>query len=255
MSDAPADRERQPGDRVAGLCATCVHLRIVVSSRGARFYMCGRAADDPAYRRYPPIPVRACAGFEPLAAPESPVSTPSPSAVQIRQATEADVPLILSFIRQLAEYERLLHAVKATEETLRATLFGPRPSAEVLIAESPAESAGGASGGPTPVGFALFFQNYSTFLAQPGIYLEDLFVIPAARGRGVGRDLLQRLSQIAIARGCGRLEWAVLDWNAPAVGFYRRMGAVPMEEWTVFRLTGHPLAQLAGPVQDGSVER
>jgi GNAT superfamily N-acetyltransferase len=251
MSDAPADRHREPGDRAAGLCAACEHLRIVVSSRGSRFYLCGRAAHDPAYRRYPPIPVRACAGFEPLSAPEFPVSTPSSSAVQIRQATVADVPLILSFIRQLAEYERLLHAVKATEETLRATLFGPTPSAEVLIAESP----DGPSGAPTPVGFALFFQNYSTFLAQPGIYLEDLFVVPAARGRGVGRDLLQRLAQISVARGCGRLEWAVLDWNAPAIGFYRRMGAVPMEEWTVFRLTGRPLEQLAGPVQDGPVER
>jgi GNAT superfamily N-acetyltransferase len=111
-----------------------------------------------------------------------------------------------------------------------------------VIAESAAETPGGAA---TPLGFALFFQNYSTFLAQPGIYLEDLFVVPAARGRGVGRELLKHLAQLAIERGCRRLEWAVLDWNAPAIGFYRRMGAVPMDEWTVFRLTGQSLSQLA----------
>lgn len=165
------------------------------------------------------------------------MSTTAPDTLRIRPATAADAALILSFIRQLAEYENLLHAVKATETTLRATLFGERPPAEVLIAED----------GGQPVGFALFFQNYSTFLAQPGIYLEDLFVIPAARGRGVGRILLKRLAELSIERGCGRLEWAVLDWNAPAIGFYRRMGAVPMEDWTVFRLTGAALEELAGP--------
>jgi GNAT superfamily N-acetyltransferase len=162
-------------------------------------------------------------------------STPAAS-ITIRFATVDDVPLILSFIRGLAEYEKLLNAVKATEEMLRDTLFGDKPGAEVLIAED-----GGA-----PVGFALFFQNYSTFLAQRGIYLEDLFVTPAARGRGVGRVLLQRLAALALERGCGRLEWAVLDWNAPAIGFYKRMGAVPMEDWTVNRLTGSALEKLAG---------
>jgi GNAT superfamily N-acetyltransferase len=166
------------------------------------------------------------------------VSSPHPtsvSSVTIRRATEQDAPLILWFIRQLADYERLHNAVKATEDQLRATLFGAKPAAEVLIAEQ-----GGAA-----VGFALFFENFSTFLAQRGIYLEDLFVVPSARGRGVGRILLQELAALALERGCGRLEWAVLDWNTPAIGFYRRMGAVPMEDWTVFRLSGPSLEQLA----------
>jgi GNAT superfamily N-acetyltransferase len=145
------------------------------------------------------------------------------------------VPLILSFIRQLAAYERLLDAVRATEDALRATLFGAKPVGEVIIADD----------GGTPVGFALFFQNYSTFLAQPGLYLEDLFVIPAARGRGVGKRLLEHLAQIALDRGYGRVEWAVLDWNAPAIGFYRRIGAVPMQDWTIMRLTGEALTELA----------
>jgi len=149
--------------------------------------------------------------------------------------------LILSFIRQLAAYERLLDAVRATEEALRATLFGAKPVGEVIIADD----------GGTPVGFALFFQNYSTFLAQPGLYLEDLFVIPAARGRGVGKRLLEHLAQIALDRGYGRVEWAVLDWNAPAIGFYRRIGAVPMQDWTIMRLTGEALVQL-GAKPDGA---
>src|SRR5262249_5075211 len=136
----------------------------------------------------------------------------------------------------LAEYERLLDAVRATEEALRTTLFGAKPVGEVIIAED----------GATPVGFALFFQNYSTFLAQPGLYLEDLFVIPAARGRGVGRLLLEHRAQIALDRGYGRVEWAVLDWNAPAIGFYRRIGAVPMQDWTIMRLSGEALTWLAG---------
>jgi GNAT superfamily N-acetyltransferase len=164
------------------------------------------------------------------------VSTHTTStSITLRSATERDVPLILSFIRQLAEYERLLEAVKATEEALRATLFGPKPVGEVIIAED----------GTTPVGFALFFQNYSTFLAQPGLYLEDLFVIPASRGRGVGKLLLEHLAQIALDRGFGRVEWAVLDWNAPAIGFYRRIGAVSMQDWTIMRLSGDALRRLA----------
>jgi GNAT superfamily N-acetyltransferase len=156
-------------------------------------------------------------------------------ALRIESATARDVPVILRMIKGLAEYERLGGHVIATEEKLRATLFGPRPAAEVLIGYD----------GSTPVGFALFFQNYSTFLAQPGIYLEDLFVVPEARGHGYGRQLLAHLARIAAERGCGRLEWSVLDWNQPAIGFYKKLGAVPMEDWTIFRLTGDALANLA----------
>ncbi|HUP92512.1 MAG TPA: GNAT family N-acetyltransferase [Solimonas sp.] len=153
----------------------------------------------------------------------------------IRFATPADVPLILQLIQELAAYEKLSHEVVATEERLHASLFGPRPYAEALIAEE----------GGTGCGFALFFHNYSTFLARPGIYLEDLFVRPAARGRGLGKALLVRLAQLAIERGCGRLEWAVLDWNAPAIAFYRSLGAKSMDQWTVNRVTGADLAALA----------
>jgi GNAT superfamily N-acetyltransferase len=153
----------------------------------------------------------------------------------IRAATEHDVPLILQFIRDLAEYERLSHKVIATEEKLRASLFGSPQFAEVIIGEEDG----------APVGFALFFHNYSTFLAQPGIYLEDLFVKPEARGRGYGKALLARLAQLARERGCGRVEWAVLDWNAPSIAFYKALGAVPMDEWTVFRLSGEALVKLA----------
>jgi GNAT superfamily N-acetyltransferase len=153
----------------------------------------------------------------------------------IRPATAADVPVILDFIEQLAEYERLRHACQATRAGLEATLFGPRPYAEALIAE---DETG-------PVGFALFFHNYSTFLARPGLYLEDLFVAPAARGAGHGKALLRALAQLAVERGCGRLEWSVLDWNAPAIGFYESLGAEPQAEWTVFRLTGEALRRCA----------
>lgn len=152
-------------------------------------------------------------------------------SLRISSAREADTGIILDFIRQLADYEKLSHEVAATEETLRATLFGERPYAEVLIAYW--EKA--------PMGFALFFHNYSTFLAKPGIYLEDLFVNPAARGKGIGKALLTRLAGVALERGCGRVDWAVLDWNAPSIEFYRRMGAMPMNEWTTFRLTGEAL--------------
>jgi GNAT superfamily N-acetyltransferase len=155
----------------------------------------------------------------------------------LRPANAADVPQILAFIRALAEYERLLHEVVATEDGIRAALFGPRPYAEVILAEE----AG------LPVGFALFFHTFSTFLGQPGIYLEDLFVVPEARGQGVGKALLAELARLAVARGCGRVEWAVLDWNAPAIRFYDSLGARPNQEWTVYRLTGAPLAALAAP--------
>ncbi|MCL4864467.1 MAG: GNAT family N-acetyltransferase [Gemmatimonadales bacterium] len=155
--------------------------------------------------------------------------------VTVRPATVADVPQILAFIRGLAEYERLPDQVVATEARLRATLFGPTPAAEVLLAYLGAE----------PAGFALFFQNYSTFLARPGIYLEDLFVLPEYRGRGIGKVLLRALARLAVERDCGRLEWSVLDWNADAIGFYRKLGAVAMDDWTVFRLTGNALSDLA----------
>jgi len=155
--------------------------------------------------------------------------------VSIRSAGEHDVGVILQFIRDLAEYEHLEHEVVATEEKLRAALFGPRPYAEVALACLKDE----------PVGFALFFHNFSTFLARPGIYLEDLYVRPAARHHGVGRQLLTWLAATAVSRGCGRLEWAVLNWNEPSIQFYRKLGAVPLDEWTTYRVTGPALDRLA----------
>jgi GNAT superfamily N-acetyltransferase len=156
-------------------------------------------------------------------------------AFTIREATESDVPLILQFIRDLAEYEKLAHLVVASEAQLQATLFGNSRFAEVLIAEEDG----------TPAGFAIFFHNYSTFLAQPGIYLEDLFVKPEYRGRGYGKGLLARLAQIARERNCGRVEWAVLDWNEPSINFYKSLGAKAMDDWRIFRLTGEELESLA----------
>jgi GNAT superfamily N-acetyltransferase len=155
--------------------------------------------------------------------------------INIRRATERDVPLILDLINGLAEYERLAHEVTASEASLRQSLFGAYPGAEVVIAEA----------GDEPAGFALFFHNFSTFVGKRGLYLEDLFVKPAWRGKGVGRRLLVHLAQLAIERDCGRLEWAVLDWNEPAIRFYRGLGAQPMHDWTVFRLAGDTLHQLA----------
>ena len=154
---------------------------------------------------------------------------------RIRGATEEDVPLILSFIRELAEYEKLSREVVATHETLRESLFGERRYAEVLIAEQDG----------TPAGFALFFHNFSTFLGKPGIYLEDLYVKPAFRGSGIGKKLLVYLASLAKRRGCGRLEWWVLDWNEPSIGFYKKLGAVPMDDWTVYRVSGSALEDLA----------
>jgi GNAT superfamily N-acetyltransferase len=158
----------------------------------------------------------------------------------IRSATPADVPTILRFVRELAEFEQLLDKVTATEDDLRRSLFGPRPYAEVLLAEMDA-----------PVGFALFFHNYSTFLGKPGIYLEDLYVTPGARGHGVGRALIEHVARVAAQRGCGRLEWAVLDWNRNAIAFYRSLGAEPMDDWTVYRVTGEALAALASRANSG----
>jgi GNAT superfamily N-acetyltransferase len=153
----------------------------------------------------------------------------------IRTATPDDTPTVCRLIRGLAEYERLADRVAFDERQIREHLFGPRPSAEVLVAEDADEV----------VGFALFFQNYSTFLGKPGIYLEDLFVLPEFRGRGHGKALLLELARLAVERGCSRLEWAVLDWNEPAIGFYRALGAEPMNEWTVYRLAGEALTAVA----------
>ncbi|MBX5459889.1 MAG: GNAT family N-acetyltransferase [Steroidobacteraceae bacterium] len=155
--------------------------------------------------------------------------------ITIRPAREHEVPLVLQFVRELAEYERLEHEVTATEESFRRALFGPRPYAEVVFACVDDE----------PVGFALFFHNFSTFLGKPGIYLEDLFVRPAFRRRGIGQRLLAWLAREAVARGCGRLEWAVLDWNAPSIRFYESLGARRLQEWLTFRLTGEALVRLA----------
>jgi len=156
--------------------------------------------------------------------------------MSIRFGERSDVAVIAALIRELARYEKLEQEVTMTEELLDKSLFGPRPYAETLLAEEEGKA----------VGFALFFHSFSTFLARPGIYLEDLFVVPEQRGRGIGRALLERLAQIAIERDCGRLEWAVLDWNRDAIGFYERLGAKPNSEWTVYRLTGESLRALAG---------
>ena len=157
------------------------------------------------------------------------------SDIGIRDARPEDIDTILAFIRALADYERLAHAVKADRDMLAQHLFGPRPMAEVLIAEREGEA----------VGFALFFHNFSTFEARPGIYLEDLFVLPQARGLGAGKALLARLASLAMERDCARLEWSVLDWNAPAIAFYRSLGAQPMDEWTVQRVDGDALVALS----------
>ena len=157
------------------------------------------------------------------------------SEIQIRRATPDDVPLILAFLRELATYEKLAHEVAATDADMHAALFGDRPVVETVIATLHGE----------PVGYALFFPTFSTFLGKPGLYLEDLYVRPAARGFGVGRRLLEHLARLTVERGWGRLEWSVLDWNEPSIAFYKKMGARPMDEWTVFRLTGEPLHRLA----------
>jgi GNAT superfamily N-acetyltransferase len=154
--------------------------------------------------------------------------------IRIKPATPADVPIILQLIRELAEFERLLDEVQATEEQLREQLFGARPSAEVVIARIGDEVAG----------FALFFHNFSTFLAKPGIYLEDLYVRQKFRGQGCGETLLRHLASLALERNCGRLEWSVLDWNVRAIDFYKSLGAVPMSQWTLHRVTGDALTKL-----------
>jgi GNAT superfamily N-acetyltransferase len=154
----------------------------------------------------------------------------------IRSATPTDVPTIARLIRALAEYERLSHEVMLDEANLHDHLFGPQPYAEVLLVEEKG----------TVVGFALFFRNYSTFLCKPGFYLEDLFVVPEHRGKGYGKGLLSALAKLAVERGYGRVEWSVLNWNEPAIQFYKSLSAKPMDEWTVYRVTGEALAKLAG---------
>jgi GNAT superfamily N-acetyltransferase len=156
---------------------------------------------------------------------------------RIRPATSADMTLVLQFIRELAEYEKLAHEVQTDETALRAQLFGPRPAAEVLLGFVRDE----------PVAFAVFFQNFSTFLGKPGLYLEDLYVRTAHRRRGYGRAILEHLAHEAHRRGCGRFEWAVLDWNAPAIAFYEKLGAQVLPEWRVCRLTGNALARFSLP--------
>jgi GNAT superfamily N-acetyltransferase len=156
--------------------------------------------------------------------------------VTVRAATAQDVPLVLAFIRELAVYERLEHQVVATQADLTTALFGARPYAEVVFACLDGRE----------VGFALFFHNFSTFLGKPGIYLEDLFVRPESRGRGIGKRLLAWLAALALERGCARLDWAVLDWNEPSIGFYKGLGAVALDDWMTMRLTGAALERLAG---------
>jgi GNAT superfamily N-acetyltransferase len=164
----------------------------------------------------------------------------SAPACTIRFARPDDAPTIFRLILGLAEYERLAHEVTGSEDDVREHLFGPRPFAEVILAEADGRT----------VGFALFFHNYSTFLTRPGIYLEDLFVLPEERGRGYGKALLAALARIAVERGCGRLEWSVLDWNEPSIGFYKGLGAVAQDEWTTYRVTGDALISLGrqGPL-------
>ena len=163
--------------------------------------------------------------------------------ISIRPADPADLPLIAQLIRDLADYEKLAHEVRFDEAVLGTKLFGPRPYAEVLIGELDGAAQG----------FALFFHNFSTFEGKPGIYLEDLFVRPAARGSGLGKALLARLAALALERDCARLEWSVLDWNEPAIGFYRKLGARLMDEWTVMRVDGADLARL-GAATAGSAD-
>ena len=162
-------------------------------------------------------------------------------AFAIRAARPADAEDIVRLIRGLAVYEKLEHLVEATPEAISAQLFGPKPAAEAVVVEA----------GSGLVAFALYFHNFSTFLARPGLYLEDLFVEPAMRGHGIGEALLAHLAQLAVARGCGRFEWSVLDWNESAIGFYERMGAVVMPEWRICRITGETLARLGAPPRSG----
>ena len=175
-----------------------------------------------------------------MTTPEAALST---HPYEIRPATEADVALILTLIRELAEFERLSHEVVGNETLLREHLFGTRPTAEVLLAFVRASGE--------PAGMALFFQNFSTFLTRPGIYLEDLYVRPPHRGRGLGKTLLRRIARLAVSRGCGRFEWAVLDWNENAIGFYKKLGARLLDDWRICRVTGEALQTLGAEDAEG----
>jgi GNAT superfamily N-acetyltransferase len=191
-----------------------------------------------------------CMTTHPIPTPvqaQAPAAPATSTASMIRPAEPRDVPAIVGLITALADYEQLTHLLEVTAEKLEPHLFGERPAAQCLVAEVPADlsSAGDAMPATTIAGFALYFSNYSTFLAKPGIYLEDLFVLPAYRGQGIGRALFRQVAQIAVAREAGRLEWSVLDWNEPALKFYRSQGAQPLTEWTVQRLTGEALARVA----------
>lgn len=166
---------------------------------------------------------------------------PALSPARIRPAGHADVPEILAMVRELAEFEHLLHEAVATEEGLAEALFGPRPFAEVLM----------ATVGDQVAGFALFFHNYSTFVGKPGLYLEDLYIRPAFRGQGCGKALLTAVARLAVERGCGRFEWSVLDWNQRAIDFYHSLGAKPMSDWTMMRVTGEALAKLGAAAGNG----
>lgn len=166
-----------------------------------------------------------------------------PDLLRIEPAQPADAALIVTLVRELAEYERLLKDVRLTPDDVRRDLFGPRAFAEAVVARV----------GDEPVGFALWFYNYSTFEGRPGLYLEDLFVRPACRGLGYGESLLRHLARVAIERGCARFEWSVLDWNEPAIAFYRKLGAVPMDDWTVQRVSGDALRALAADNEQGRI--
>lgn len=167
------------------------------------------------------------------------MNAPAGAGGHIRAATPADVPRIHALVMELAEYEKLSHAVQATPETLHNALFGSRPAAEAIVAELDGDI----------VGYALYFVTYSTFVGRPGIYLEDLFVQPHARGRGLGKRLLAFVARLAVEHRCGRLEWTVLDWNRPSIEFYERLGAKAMSDWLLYRLTGADLAALGAPVE------
>ena len=167
------------------------------------------------------------------------------SAFRLAPATEADVALLLQLITELAEYEKLTREVVATEDGLRAALFGAERGAEAVIAFAEASAAAPGSPRSEAAGFALYFHNFSTFQGRRGLYLEDLYVRPQWRGQGLGRELLRYVARVAVARGCGRMEWSVLDWNEPAIGFYRKLDALSLTDWTVFRLAGEALARLA----------
>jgi GNAT superfamily N-acetyltransferase len=170
------------------------------------------------------------------------MNVPAPT---IRPATPADLPVLVAMIRELAEFEQLLHLVEVTPESLAPHLFGPRPAAEAVVVECPQALPGAAEAGPAVVAFALYFTNFSTFLGRPGLYLEDLYVRPAQRGQGLGKALLRHLGALAVERGCGRFEWSVLDWNDNAIHFYEKMGATVMQDWRICRLTGAALQACA----------